>query len=373
MSGLGPSPVVARFVFGTTAEWIKIKPVVERMRRLQISVEVFCANQQGEEIREFLAKEDFQNVPGTDNRPSLVSPWHVPRWFLSALISLVRLPRATSSRVVWFVHGDTMTALLGTIAASLRREHLAHIEAGLRSSSLRSPFPEELIRRFIGRCAITHFAPSEPAAQNLRYRVRRRKFEVIVTHGNTVLDALHTTTERAGQAETPSVVALLHRSEFLARADLVRSTMSTLASYAAEEGCAIGVVVDALALERLRVLGLISSGQSDGILKGEGAAERLRFYPKMPHQDFVKMLLGAEVVITDSGGVQEETAALGIPCLIFRDRTERSDGLRRSANLVGLNPARLSEALRAPREVGERMSPSESPSDVIIQWIREQL
>ena len=371
--GSRSSPVVARFIFGTTAEWIKIEPVVERMRRLQISVEVYCANQQGEEIREFLAKEEFQNVPGTEERPSLVSPWQVPRWFLGALTSLVRLPRVTSSRVVWFVHGDTMTALLGAIAASLRREHLAHIEAGLRSSSFRSPFPEELIRRLIGRCANTHFAPSEPAAKNLRYWVRRRNFEVIVTHGNTVLDALHTTTERVEHGRPPSVVALLHRSEFLARAELVRSTMSALASYSAEEGCVINVVVDALASERFRALGLISPGQPDGILNAEGAAEGLRFYPKMPHQDFLKMLLDAEVVVTDSGGVQEETAAFGIPCFIFRDRTERSDGLGKTALLVGLDPARLTAALREPREVGEHVLPPESPSNVIVQWMQEQL
>lgn len=196
---------------------------------------------------------------------------------------------------------------------------------------------------------------------------------MIVTHGNTVLDALHATTEKAGYGGSPPVVALLHRSEFLARADLVRSTMSALASYSAEEEYVINVVVDALASERLRALGLISSGQSDGILKGAGAAEGLRFYPKMPHQEFLKMLLGAEVVVTDSGGVQEETAAFGIPCLIFRDRTERSDGLGKTANLVGLDPARLSALLREPREVGEHVMPPESPSDAIIQWMQGQL
>ena len=196
---------------------------------------------------------------------------------------------------------------------------------------------------------------------------------MIVTHGNTVLDALHATTETVKHGGPPSVVALLHRSEFLARAELVRSTMSALASYSAEEGYVINVVVDALASERLRALGLISPGQSDGVLKGEGAAEGLRFYPKMPHQNFLKMLLDAEVVVTDSGGVQEETAALGIPCFIFRNRTERSDGLGKTAFLVGLDPARLTAALREPREVGEHVMPPASPSNVIVQWMQEKL
>lgn len=372
-SGSESPPVVARFVFGTTAEWIKINPVVERMRRLQISVEVYCANQQGEEIREFFAKEEFKNVAGTENRQSLVSPWQVPRWFSRALISLLQLPRASRSRVVWFVHGDTMTAFLGTVAALIRREHLAHIEAGLRSSSFRSPFPEELIRRFIGRSADTHFAPSQGAADNVQYRFGRKKSEVIVTDGNTVIDALHNTTEQADRDELFSVVVLLHRSEFLARPEVVRSTMSTLTSYSAENGCVVGVIADALALDRFRTLGLISREKSDGTLNGEGVAAGLIFRPKLPHQEFLRTLQGAEVVVTDSGGVQEETAALGIPCLIFRDRTERSDGLGRGAKLLGMNPNRLAEALREPREFGERVMPSDSPSDVIVRWMRAQL
>ena len=365
--------VVARFVFGTTAEWIKIKPVVERMRRSQIPVEVYCANQQGEEIREFLVIDEFDQIVGTENMPSLVSPWQIPRWFSIALVSLLRLPRDGPSRVVWFVHGDTMTALLGTLAAWMRCEHLAHIEAGLRSSSLRSPFPEELIRRLIGRCANTHFAPSERDAANLRKWIRRKKFEVVVTHGNTVVDSLHDTSREGDGGGAFPVIVLLHRSEFLARSDLVRSTMAALASYSAEEEVAIAVIVDALALKRLRILDLVSQRETDGILRGKGAASGLVFQPKMAHARFLKSLQSAEIVVTDSGGVQEETAALGIPCLIFRDRTERADGLGGGATLVGVNPARLSVLLREPRSVCKPMVPPDSPSDVIVRWLRDQL
>lgn len=343
------------------------------MREAQIPVRVYCSNQQGDEIREFIPSENFSNLPGTENRHSLVSPREVPKWFATAFVALLRLPRSPKTRLFWFVHGDTMTALLGTVAASIRREHVAHIEAGLRSASFTSPFPEELIRRLIGRCANTHFAPSRIAEKNLRYLIRRRKYEVIVTNGNTVVDALPTAvSDEVDRVGPMSVIVVLHRSEFLARADLVRSTFLVLGSYATAKGRTVGVIADALALQRFRGMGLVSHVGSDVLQYGEGSAAGVTFFPKMRHTAFLEALRGADVVVTDSGGVQEETAALGIPCLIFRDRTERVDGLGDGAELVGMDPRRLSEALRKERERRTPRMRTESPSDVIVKWMTEQ-
>jgi len=367
------APSIARFVFGTTAEWIKIQPVIECMQQAGIKTEVLCTHQQDDEIREILSHESFSSLNGMRGRGSLVSILQVPRWFSRSLFELLRTRQVADRTVIWFVHGDTMTAFVATIAAKLRREHLAHIEAGLRSGSIRSPFPEELIRRCIGRLANTHFSPQSNDAQNVPKFPPRRNFEVVVTHGNTVIDALNRDSSGHVDGTDPFVLALLHRAEFLARHELVLETMAVLAAYSHERRVDVRVITDALASERFESLGLLSAFDEWGIAEGSGPARGLTFLRKMPHRDFAKLLRDAHLVVTDSGGVQEETAALGVPCLIFRNRTERNDGLEEGATLLGTDPRNLAIALRGPHKRRPRSDPRQSPSNLIANWMKVQI
>jgi len=319
------------FVFGTTAEFIKLAPVLERLRTLGISYTLMCTYQQGPDLTAHL-EEAGASVDIHLRSPqasSLKRVGQVPRWLTGVLFSAYRQRRtirdrltADGSRPLIVVHGDTMTAVVGALIGRALRASVAHIEAGLRSGSIRHPFPEELDRRIVGQLANVHYAPWPDAAANLE-RVRGR---VVITNGNTVTDAVRNASFKGIAGSEASTgftgLVLLHRSEFLHNTNLINATLSELAAIS-QEG-SLTIVLDALAQAKM----------GDLVSSMEWGSET-RIVAKVPHRDFVSLLTAADFVVTDSGGVQEECYALGIPCLIHRMRTERSEGLGTTAVLSG--------------------------------------
>ena len=359
------------FVFGTTAELIKIAPVLERLRTLNIPYTLMCTYQQGPDITAHLQEAGL--TVGIHLRSpqasSLKRVGQVPGWLTGVLQSAYQQRRtirdrlrADGSRPLFVVHGDTMTAVVGAIIGRALGASVAHIEAGLRSGSIRHPFPEELDRRIVGQLANVHYAPWPDAAANLQ-RVRGR---VVVTHGNTVTDAVR---HAALDGENDSVassdfsgIVLLHRSEFLHNADLVKDTLRELAVISKE--ATLTIVLDSLAQSKMG--DIVSSMQWEGPTQIVG---------KIPHRDFVSRLQSADFVVTDSGGVQEECYALGVPCLIHRMRTERSEGLGSTAMLSGWDAKAISQFVVDVRAgvihrggAGDEGSPSAVIVDDLIRY-----
>lgn len=329
------------FIVGTTAELIKMAPVHHELTRRGHAVELWYTGQHVDELGPTLRDLDLPDpsvwlVPEQTAR-NLARPTDVPAWFARVLrtvwtrrVELRRRLVADGSTPVVLVHGDTFTAPLGAFIARRLGARVGHVEAGMRSGHLLHPFPEELNRRLVGRIADIHFAPTEREKRNLRHR----RGAVVVTGANTVVDAVRYALARPGEGDLVLPegygVATLHRFELVRDESLYRAALECLAEYA-RTAQPIVYFAGRSEIERLDAYGLRSL--FDG--------ERFVLEDKLSYVRFLPVLARARFVVTDSGGLQEETAHLGIPCAVHRRHTERMDGKDVTMVLTGFDVAVL--------------------------------
>jgi len=344
------------FIYGTTAEAIKVAPVARRLIARGIPFEQWLTMQHTDSLREILPT---LGLPGPDRiiangkkGQPLKGVRDVPPWLAEVAHwtrrNARRLRRELPRNTVIVLHGDTITTVLGVLIARRLRLASAHIEAGLRSGNWRHPFPEELDRRIVGKLATIHYPPSDEAA---RYLSSRKN--VVPTPGNTVIDAVIDQGDDATTGQAPFGVVLLHRFEFISNPSLVDETVRTLVEHSPVP---LRLMVDAY-----------SEGALAGALRDHDRGT-FEAQPKLRHQEFIGLLKSAEFVITDSGGIQAETALIGVPTLIHRRATEQQEGIGRNIVLSEWKQERLAQFLenyadyRMPMQV-----PELSPSDVIVE------
>ena len=239
------------------------------------------------------------------------------------------------------VQGDTATAMVGALAAYYRRIPVGHIEAGLRSGDIYHPWPEEVNRRIVAPIADLHFAPTETAAEALR----RENIDPVTIHvtGNTVIDALEAT--RAQIAADPSLAAGL--DDLTARFAGKRIVLVTTHR---RENFGGGMESIARAIGRIAdrpdtaVIFPVHPNPNvvsvmDAMLGDRANIARI---DPLDYPHFIRALDLCHLVLSDSGGVQEEAPALGKPVLVMRDTTERPEGVAAgTARLVGTDEARI--------------------------------
>ena len=251
--------------------------------------------------------------------------------------------------------GDTTTAFVAGLAAFYRGIPFAHVEAGLRTTSIKNPFPEEFNRRAAGLIADLHFAPTEWARDNL-LREGQDPGTIFVT-GNTGIDAVLQTAAREGAewfADHPGRVILLttHRRENWGepQARIARAARRILDE-----------TPDALLVVALHPNPQVRA-TVEPILRDH---PRVRLIEPPDYARFVKLMQRSALILSDSGGVQEEAPAFGVPVLVLRDNTERPEGVTAgTAQLVGTNDQEIyREAIRLlsdPTQY-ERMAKAVSP------------
>jgi UDP-N-acetylglucosamine 2-epimerase (non-hydrolysing) len=252
------------------------------------------------------------------------------------------------------VQGDTTTAMCGALAASYQRIPLAHVEAGLRTGDLRNPFPEEINRQLIGRIARWHFAPTERAAAHLR-REGVPDGRIAVT-GNTVIDNLLWTLSRgegtpAFRTGLRKVLVTLHRRE--SQGEEMHGMAVGLRKLAGRGDCEI-----LLPLHK-------SPAVRDSLMPVLDGHPLVTVVEPLGYADFAATLAACDLVLTDSGGVQEEAPSLGKPVLVLRASTERPEAVEAGvARLIGTDGAALyGEAARLldRPDVHRRMANAVSP------------
>ena len=239
------------------------------------------------------------------------------------------------------VHGDTLTTMAGTIAAYFRKIPVGHVEAGLRSGDIYQPWPEEVNRRVTGVVADLHFAPTEAAADALKAEnVAPARIHVT---GNTVIDALLAT--QAQLYARPEIAAGLddlaarfagrrivavtsHRRENFG--DGMRNIARAIAQIAARPDVAV-------------IFPVHPNPNVRSVMDAELAGlPNVAMIDPLDYPHFVRLLDMCELVLTDSGGVQEEAPSLGKPVLVMRETTERPEGVAAgTARLVGTDPAHI--------------------------------
>lgn len=241
------------------------------------------------------------------------------------------------------VQGDTASAMCGALAAFYRKTPICHVEAGLRSGDMHHPWPEEINRKIIGTMAALHCAPTQTAAEALR-RENVDPATICVT-GNTVVDALHWVL--AAIDETPSLAADLHS----AAAPFAGKRIIGVTTHR-RENFGDGMRAIASAIRKIAerddtaVLFPVHLNPNVGeTMRAELAGlGNVALLDPLDYPNFAALMQASTLMLTDSGGVQEEAPALGKPVLVMRETTERPEGVEAgTAKLVGTDPDAICE------------------------------
>lgn len=329
-------------IIGTRPEAIKLAPVVRALAaRPDRFVSKVCLTAQHREMANE-ALTLFEIVPDYDL--DIMSPGQTLAVITSKAIERLDTVIATLQPDVVLVQGDTTSAFCGALAAFYHKVPVGHVEAGLRTRNKYSPYPEELNRRLVGALADWHFAPTSAAADALvQEGVAANR---IIQTGNTVIDALlHVRDRMRGQ---PSILSREVQ-------ELIDGHLLVLITGHRRES--FGEGFENICRAILEVANTVPSAvfvypvhlnpnvqaPVQRILSGH---PRILLTEPLPYAPFVELMDRATVVLTDSGGVQEEAPSLGKPVLVMRQTTERPEGIAAgNARLVGVDTRTIVEAL----------------------------
>jgi UDP-N-acetylglucosamine 2-epimerase len=323
-------------VIGTRPEAIKLAPVVRAARAdPRFEARVVTTSQHREMLDPMLA--EFEIAPDVDlaimkhdQDPAQIT--------VAALAGLdAALARLAPDCVV--VQGDTTSTLAGALAAFYRGARVAHVEAGLRTGDTARPWPEEMNRRLTAQLSDYHFAPTEIARRNL-LREGVDAARIWVT-GNTAIDALLWTVERARRRGAPGA----GRSGGAPDAGPLRTLLVTAhrreshGAPLARICAALRELVEEIPDLRVRYPVHLSPRVRETVMVRLAGHPRIELTEPLGYTDFVLAMQRAHVLLTDSGGVQEEAPSLGRPVLVLRDTSERPEAIEAgSARLVGTDP-----------------------------------
>lgn len=336
-------------LIGTRPEAIKMAPVIAALRHdAELEPYVINAGQHREMIEQVVRLFGIE----VDADLAAMEPGQTLAGLTSRLVERIDQALEASKPDMVLVQGDTTTVLCAALASFYRKIPIGHVEAGLRTGNIHSPFPEEANRRLVSPLVTLHFAPTETARQALL--AERVPDDSIFVTGNTVIDALLTEVRRQ---ENEEVRGALH-CEFaeLLGADWREHPMILVTGHRRENfGTGFESICDALAeLSALRpdvriVYPVHLNPQVKGVVHARlGEYENIRLIPPQPYSQFVALAKACTLILTDSGGVQEEAPSLGKPVLVMRESTERPEGVEAGAvKLVGPHAKRIvAETLR---------------------------
>lgn len=342
-------------VFGTRPEAIKMAPLVLELKKHEKDIEtiVTVTAQHREMLDQVL--EVFDITPDYDLN-IMKSRQSLKDVTIRALEGLDQVLKEVEPDIV-LVHGDTSTTFIASLAAFYNQIAVGHVEAGLRTWNKYSPFPEELNRQLTGVIADLHFAPTSKAEQNLLQE--NKKPETIFVTGNTAIDALKTTVrdsyhhpvlDKVGNDRM--ILLTAHRRENLG--EPMRHMFKAIKRLV-DEFSDVQVVYPVHLNPAVREV-------ADEIL---GDDSRIHLINPLEVIDFHNFLSRAHIIMTDSGGIQEEAPSLGVPVLVLRDTTERPEGIEAGTlKLAGTDEEtiyNLAKELLSDQTEYERMAKASNP------------
>lgn len=335
MASFGKHPVTVMIVFGTRPEAIKVAPVIKELQRDECLSPLVVVTAQHREMLDQV-NNVFGIVPDVDL--DLMVHGQTLNGIAGTVMGEIDAVFDHYVPDAVLVQGDTTTVMSAAIAAFNRQIPVVHLEAGLRSGDITSPFPEEANRKLVAQIAAIHFAPTNSARENLLAEgVANENIHVV---GNTVIDALYWAVECAAGPLPPELSSVedsgrrvllvtAHRRENLGQRMVDIGTALRKLAYAYPD-----LLIVWPAHKNPKVRSLISP-------QLEGLDNVISIEP-VGYSDFSRLISCSHIVLTDSGGLQEEAPSLGKPVLVLRENTERTEAVDAgTVRLIGTNPDRI--------------------------------
>lgn len=314
-------------VFGTRPEAIKMAPLIKELEKREEIESIVCVTAQHREMLDQVL-ETFQIIPDYDLNIMMQSQT-LADVTTKSLLGLQEIMQTIHPDLV-LVHGDTTTTFSGALAAFYNQIAIGHVEAGLRTWDKYSPYPEEMNRQMVGLLADMHFAPTQESANHLL--AEGKALENIYITGNTAIDAMMTTVKKdyvhqelEWIKESRLILLTAHRRENLG--EPMRHIFQGIKRIIEE-------------FEDVKVLYPIHKNPKVREIANDvfHGLDRVRLIEPLEVFDFHNFQNKATLILTDSGGIQEEAPALGKPVLVLRDTTERPEGVAAGTlKLVGTN------------------------------------
>jgi len=308
---------------GTKGQLIKTAGVMRELQKRNIDY-LYVQTDQHPSLNRILEKKLGLKSPDinlTNNEKDLSSPSEMINFVFKVLKNAFKYKQVFQKRKIIITQGDTISTLLAVIIGKIFGLKVAHIEAGLRSFSLLHPFPEEIVRRLSSYFSDILFAPSDWAYENLKTYWNKKI--VINTKQNTVYDVLFDfVPPREKDINSDYIVCAIHRQETIYNRNLFKK--------------AIDVIKEASKIKKVKyILHKTSETQLKkfGFFKEISENPNIEILGYLDYISFMELVKNSEFVITDGGGLQEETYYLNVPCLILRYKTERVEGLGETALL----------------------------------------
>jgi UDP-N-acetylglucosamine 2-epimerase (non-hydrolysing) len=331
-------------ILGTRPEVIKLAPVILAAKQYpsDIAITVCAAGQHKEMLNQALASFAIQPDISLD-----VMSVNQSLSELSAKLLLQLTEVINTQQPDWvMVQGDTTSAFIGSLAAFYVGVKVAHVEAGFRTHDLQQPFPEELNRQLIARIASLHFAPTKLAAENiLQEGIEKEK---IVVTGNTVVDAIHLVVNR-WQQQIPILPTLLQTLLVDKQQSCALITCHRRESFGAPlQGICAAI---RKLCERYTELAWIfpvhlNPKVRDVVMQSLKHIPNLYLIDPLDYEATLYVISRARLVLTDSGGIQEEAPTFGVPAVVMRKQTERQEGVAAGvATLVGCDAEQIITAV----------------------------
>ena len=312
-------------VFGTRPEAIKMCPLVNELKGRKNIETIVCVTGQHRQMLDQVL-EVFNVVPDYDL--SIMKEKQTLFDITTNILTKIGEVLDEVKPDVVLVHGDTSTTFVTALAAFYKQIPVGHVEAGLRTYDIYSPYPEEFNRQAVGIVAKYHFAPTEMSKQNL-IREGKKQDDIYVT-GNTAIDALKTTVrsdfthpELEWAKDSKLIVITAHRRENLGEPmhNMFRAIRRIMDEHP-----------DIKAIYPIHMNPLVRAAANEEL----GGCDRIHIIEPLEVLDFHNFLANSYLILTDSGGIQEEAPSLGKPVLVMRDTTERPEGIKAGTlKLVG--------------------------------------
>ena len=371
-------------IFGTRPEAIKMAPLIKQLKAHNKDFEIkVCVTAQHREMLdqvlelfEIKADYDLNIMKDGQNLYDITS---------AVLLGMKEVLEDFNPDIV-LVHGDTTTTSVSSLAAFYKKIKIGHIEAGLRTNNIYSPWPEEANRQITGVLANYHFAPTQRAKENL-LRENKKEESIIVT-GNTVIDALFLALEKI--KNTPGLQQKINHKLSTINYKLQSDKKFILVTGHRRENFGEGFINICKALKEIAInnpkidiiypVHLNPNVQKpvNELLSG---INNIYLIKPLQYEEFIYLMDKSYFIITDSGGIQEEAPSLGKPVLVMRDTTERPEALAAgTVKLVGTNKDKIvqeAQKLIDDKKEYDKMSKAHNPygngkaSEIITNFLKK--